>query len=126
MLSCPDFDSDFNLNTLLCESIAEKVFPRESYPEYLGVEESDYTDRVRQRLIKEVLVPLRKALEDCDLHEDFNRWGYKRESKREPCAVKKYLGEVKAAGGGGESKIEAGALLPHEIACYANHWDMVE
>ncbi|PQQ20147.1 hypothetical protein Pyn_05137 [Prunus yedoensis var. nudiflora] len=87
-LSCPDFDSDFNRNTLLCESIAKKVFPRESYPEYLGVEESDYTDRVRQRLIKEVLVPLRKALEDCDLDEDFNRWGYKRESKREPCAVK--------------------------------------
>ncbi|KAL6273385.1 hypothetical protein ACE6H2_024077 [Prunus campanulata] len=113
-LSCPDFDSDFNRNTLLCESIAKKVFPRESYPEYLGVEESDYTDRVRQRLIKEVLVPLRKALEDCDLDEDFNRWGYKRESKREPCAVN----------GGGELKIEAGALLPHEIACYANDRDV--
>ncbi|PQQ02685.1 uncharacterized protein Pyn_34517 [Prunus yedoensis var. nudiflora] len=59
---CPDFDSPFNHATLLCESIAKKVFPRESYPEYQGIEEADYTDRVRQRLREEVLVPLGKAL----------------------------------------------------------------
>ncbi|KAL8530943.1 hypothetical protein ACS0TY_007821 [Phlomoides rotata] len=58
---CPSLDSEFDRVTLLCESIARKVFPREEYPEYESVEEAHYAYRVRDRLRKQVLVPLRKA-----------------------------------------------------------------
>ncbi|KAK7854207.1 hypothetical protein CFP56_032825 [Quercus suber] len=60
---CPSIDSSFDRSTLLCESIARRVFPRESYVEYQGVEEAHYAYRVRDRLRKQVLVPLRKVLE---------------------------------------------------------------
>lgn len=60
---CPSLDSSFDKRTLLCESIARKVFPRESCPEYEGIEDAHYAYRVRDRLRKEVFVPLRKALE---------------------------------------------------------------
>ncbi|GFQ03060.1 uncharacterized protein l728 [Phtheirospermum japonicum] len=56
-------DSSYDQTTLLCEPIAKKVFPREEYPEYEGVEEAHYAYRVRDRLRKQVLVPLRKTLE---------------------------------------------------------------
>ncbi|KAL8477562.1 hypothetical protein ACS0TY_029743 [Phlomoides rotata] len=69
--------------------IAKKVLPGEEYPEYEGIEEAHYAYRVRDRLRKEVLVPLRRALQ---LPEE-------------------YLKKVKS----GEAKITAGALLPHEI-----------
>ncbi|KAL8470007.1 hypothetical protein ACS0TY_032758 [Phlomoides rotata] len=59
---CPSLDSKFDRTTLLCESIAKKVFPREEYPEYEGIEEAHYAYRVRDRLRKHVLAPLRKAL----------------------------------------------------------------
>ena len=42
---------------------ARKVFPREEYKEYEGLEEAHYAYRVRDRLRKDVLVPLRKVLE---------------------------------------------------------------
>ncbi|KAM1098496.1 hypothetical protein ACFX19_015998 [Malus domestica] len=51
---CPSLDSSFDRSTLLCEAIARKVFPRESYLEYEGVEEAHYAYRVRDRLRKEV------------------------------------------------------------------------
>ncbi|XP_020424544.1 uncharacterized protein LOC109950383 [Prunus persica] len=50
-----------------------------------------------------------------------NKWGYNSGFKREPCVVKKYLEDVKAAG---NSKIEPGALLPHEIIGYVNDGDV--
>ncbi|KAI5319845.1 hypothetical protein L3X38_039553 [Prunus dulcis] len=118
---CPSIDSSFDHATLLCERIAKKFFPRESYPEYEGVEEADYAYRVRHRLRKEVLVPLRKVLECSNYHTRMNKWGYYPGFKREPCAVKKYLEDVKAAG---NSKIEPGALLPHEIIGYVNDGDV--
>ncbi|CAL2272548.1 unnamed protein product [Prunus armeniaca] len=118
---CPSIDSSFDHATLLCESIAKKFFPRESYPEYEGVEEADYAYRVRHRLRKEVLVPLRKVLECSNYHTRMNKWGYNPGFKREPCVVKKYLEDVKAAG---NSKIEPGALLPHEIIGYVNDGDV--
>ncbi|KAL6177890.1 hypothetical protein ACLB2K_049411 [Fragaria x ananassa] len=49
---CPSLDSSFNKATLLCESIDKKVFPRELYPEYEGLEEAHYAYRVRDRLRK--------------------------------------------------------------------------
>ncbi|VFQ87903.1 unnamed protein product [Cuscuta campestris] len=60
---CPSIDSSFDRSTLLCEAIAQKVFPRMSHPEYEGIEDAHYIYRVRDRLRKEVLVPLRKVLE---------------------------------------------------------------
>ncbi|XP_062110727.1 uncharacterized protein LOC133822411 [Humulus lupulus] len=123
---CPSLDSSFDRSTLLCESIAKKVFPRESYPEYEGVEEAHYAYRVRDRLRKEVLVPLRKALELPEVYIGANQWNSIPYSRVASVAMKfykdkflkhdgerfsKYLEDVKQ----GKSKISAGALLPHDI-----------
>ncbi|GFQ03055.1 uncharacterized protein l728 [Phtheirospermum japonicum] len=68
-------DSSYDQTTLLCETIAKKVFPREEYPEYEGVEEAHYAYRVRDRLRKQVLVPLRKTLELPEVYMGANDWG---------------------------------------------------
>ncbi|KAM7479124.1 hypothetical protein LguiA_027337 [Lonicera macranthoides] len=64
---CPSLDSSFDKLTLICEGIARKLFPRESDPEYRDVKEqineAHYAFRVRDRLRKQVLVPLRRALD---------------------------------------------------------------
>ncbi|XP_065852400.1 uncharacterized protein [Euphorbia lathyris] len=112
---CPSIDSSFDRSLLLCESIARKVFSRESYPEYEGVEEAHYAYRVRDRLRKEVLVPLRKVLELPEVYIGQKRWGeipynrvpsaamklykdkfFKHDEKR----FSKYLKEAKTAPGG--------------------------
>ncbi|KAF8691909.1 hypothetical protein HU200_040028 [Digitaria exilis] len=49
--------------TLLCEAIARRIFPRECSQEYLNISDKHYAYRVRDHLRREVLVPLRKALE---------------------------------------------------------------
>uniref|UniRef100_A0A803R412 DUF2828 domain-containing protein n=1 Tax=Cannabis sativa TaxID=3483 RepID=A0A803R412_CANSA len=123
---CPSLDSSFDRSTLLCESIAKKVFPRESCPEYEDVEEAHYAYRVRDRLRKEVLVPLRKALELPEVYIGANQWNsipYNRVAsvamkfykdkflKHDGERFREYLEDVKQ----GKSKIAAGALLPHEI-----------
>ncbi|KAM2487744.1 hypothetical protein ACFX1W_039634 [Malus domestica] len=96
---CPSVDSSMERATLLCESIARKIFPLES---------SHGGCRVRDRLRKEVLVPLTFTL---DYSQGFD-------SSAKPCAVKEYLEEVKA---GGKAKIAACALLPNEIVEYVNN-----
>ena len=123
---CPSIDSSFDRSTLLCESIARRVFPRESYVKYQGVEEAHYAYRVQDRLRKQVLVPLRKVLELPEVYIGANRWGeikynrvasvaikfYKEKFlKHDKDRFKGYLEDVKA----GKSTIAAGALLPHEI-----------
>ncbi|XP_027362773.1 uncharacterized protein LOC113870377 [Abrus precatorius] len=123
---CPSVDSSFDRYTLLCESIAKRVFPREVYKEYEGVEEGHYAYRVRDRLRKEVLVPLRKVLELPELYIGANRWDlipynrvasvamkfYKEKFlKHDKERFEAYLQDVKS----GKSTIAAGALLPHEI-----------
>ncbi|XVF81477.1 hypothetical protein PTKIN_Ptkin15bG0158400 [Pterospermum kingtungense] len=123
---CPSIDSSFDKSTLLCESIARKIFPREYYPEYEGIEEAHYAYRVRDQLRKEVLVPLRKVLELPEVYIGANRWDsipynrvasvamkfYKEKFlKHDSERFSKYLLDVKA----GKSTIAAGALLPHEI-----------
>ena len=70
---CPSIDSSFDRSTLLCESIARKIFPK-SDPEYEGVEDAHYAYRVRDRLRKQVLVPLRRALELPEVYMGANRW----------------------------------------------------
>ncbi|XVF81478.1 hypothetical protein PTKIN_Ptkin15bG0158500 [Pterospermum kingtungense] len=131
---CPSIDSSFDKSTLLCESIAKKVFPVENYPEYEGIEEAHYAYRVRDRLRKEVLVPLRKVLELPEVYIGANRWEsipynrvasvamkfYKEKFlKHDNERFSKYLEEVK----GGKSTIAAGALLPHEIIASLNDSD---
>ncbi|XVE90060.1 hypothetical protein DITRI_Ditri20bG0046500 [Diplodiscus trichospermus] len=135
---CPSIDSSFDKSTLLCESIAKKVFPRESYPEYDGIKEAHYAYRVRDRLRKEVLVPLRKVLELPEVYICANRLNsipynrvasvamkfYKEKfMKHDKKRFSKYLEDVKA----GKSTIAAGALLPHEIiaSLYDDHGEEV-
>ncbi|KAH7857393.1 hypothetical protein Vadar_012165 [Vaccinium darrowii] len=123
---CPSLDSSYDKVTLMCESIARKVFPREVYIEYQDVEETHYAYRVRDRLRKEVLVPLRKALEIPEVYMSAKKWDtlpYKRVAsvamklykklfyKHDEERFKEYLEKVKS----GKSTIAAGALLPHEI-----------
>ncbi|VVA25823.1 PREDICTED: LOW QUALITY PROTEIN [Prunus dulcis] len=102
--SCLSMGTNFNDPTLLWQSIARKVFPRESYPEYQGVEETDYADSVLDRLRNEVLLPLDKLDKAYESQDS---------------VVEKYLEEVKA----GKSKIAPDALLPHQIIRYVNHWN---
>ncbi|KAL5827198.1 hypothetical protein ACOSQ3_019031 [Xanthoceras sorbifolium] len=131
---CPSIDSSFDRATLICESIAKKVFPRESYPEYEGIEEAHYAYRVRDRLRKQVLVPLRKVLELPEVYIGANRWDlipynrvasvamrfYKKKFlKHDQERFTNYIEQVKS----GKAKIAAGALLPHEIILSLNDDD---
>ncbi|KAL8172274.1 hypothetical protein V2J09_024078 [Rumex salicifolius] len=123
---CPSLDSSFDRSTLLCETVARKMFPRESLSEYAGIDDAHYAYRVRDRLRKEVLVPLRRALELPEVYMSANRWSelpysrvasvamktYKEHfQKHDPERFSAYLESVKS----GEAKIAAGALLPHEV-----------
>ncbi|XVF43757.1 hypothetical protein PTKIN_Ptkin02bG0065800 [Pterospermum kingtungense] len=123
---CPSLYSTYDFSTLLCESIAKRIFPRDSYPEYQGIEDAHYAYRVRDRLRKEVLVPLRKALHLPEVYLSAKQWNmlpYNRVAsvamknyketflKHDEERFKGYLDSVKE----GKAKIAAGALLPHEI-----------
>ncbi|GER26081.1 hypothetical protein STAS_01701 [Striga asiatica] len=123
---CPSLDSSYDQVTLLCEPIAKKVFPREEFPEYEGVEEAHYAYRVRDRLRKQVLVPLRKALELPELYMSAKQWSTLPYGRVSSVATKMYkqvflehdqqrFGEYLEKVDKGEAKIAAGALLPHEI-----------
>ncbi|KAH7835188.1 hypothetical protein Vadar_023672 [Vaccinium darrowii] len=131
---CPSLDSAFDKATLLCESISKKVFPRELYEEYDGVLDAHYAYRVRDRLRKEILVPLHKALELPEVYIGANKWGsipynrvasvamkfYKEKFlKHDKERFEEYLEKVKA----GKATIAAGALLPHEIIASLNDGD---
>ncbi|KFK25557.1 hypothetical protein AALP_AA8G130300 [Arabis alpina] len=123
---CPSLDSSFDRATLICESIAKKVFPRKSYPEYEGVEEAHYAYRVRDRLRKQVLVPLRKTLQLPEVYMGARDWEslpYNRVAsvamktykkifyKHDEVRFRQYLEDARS----GKTTIAAGALLPHEI-----------
>ncbi|KAI8024343.1 Uncharacterized protein L728 [Camellia lanceoleosa] len=132
---CPSLDSSFDRSTLLCESIARRVFPRESYPEeYEGIEDAHYAYRVRDRLRKQVLVPLRKALELPEVYIGANQWNsipYDRVAslamklykdkflKHDKERFEEYLERVKS----GKATIAAGALLRHKIIGALNEGD---
>ncbi|CAA7039903.1 unnamed protein product [Microthlaspi erraticum] len=123
---CPSLDSSFDKATLLCESIARKIFTREAFPEYEGVEEAHYAYRVRDRLRKEVLVPLRKTLQLPEVYMGARAWGslpYNRVASVAMTSYKEiflehdaerfqqFLDDAKT----GKTKLAAGAVLPHEI-----------
>ncbi|KAL4643483.1 hypothetical protein ACB092_02G095700 [Castanea dentata] len=101
---CPTVDSAYDKSLLICEGIARRVFPRECDKEYEGIEEAHYVYRVRDRLRKQILVPLHKALE---LPETYKGLFEKHDKER----FEEYLEKVKS----GKATIAAGALLPHEI-----------
>ncbi|GMH03908.1 hypothetical protein Nepgr_005747 [Nepenthes gracilis] len=131
---CPSLDSSFDRSTLLCERIARKIFPQELYPGYEGIEEAHYAYRVRDRLRKEVLVPLRRALELPEVYIGANQWNslpYNRVAsvamrtykqlflKHDKERFTDYLERVKE----GKAKIAAGGLLPHEIIAALDNSD---
>ncbi|KAK1391414.1 GPI inositol-deacylase PGAP1-like protein [Heracleum sosnowskyi] len=123
---CPTIDSSYDKHTLICASIAKKVFPLESYPEYEGLEDAHYVYRVRDRLRKQVLVPLHKALKLPEVFMSAKDWSllpYNRVASiamtkysdifmdRDKERFSQYLEKVKQ----GKAKIASGALLPHDI-----------
>lgn len=122
---CPSIDSSYDKSTLMCESIGRKVFPK-SDPEYEKLEDAHYAYRVRDRLRKEVLVPLRQTLELPELFMSANRWNELPYNRVPSVAMKSYKGhflkhdkerfeQYLANVSTGKAKIAAGALLPHEI-----------
>ncbi|KAL6989889.1 hypothetical protein U1Q18_015640 [Sarracenia purpurea var. burkii] len=123
---CPSIDSSYDKSTLICESIAKKLFPRNSDPEYEGLEEAHYVYRIRDRLRKSVLVPLHRALELPEVFMSANQWESLPYSRVASVAMKNYkrlfikhdeerFREYLESVTSGKAKIAAGALLPHEI-----------
>lgn len=123
---CPSLDSSYDELLLVCEGIARKLFAREDHAEYDGVEEAHYAYKVRTRLRKEVLVPLRNALELPEVFMCAKRWreipyervasngmnvGKKVFLKRDRDGFVEYIDDVKE----NDLTIAAGALLPHKI-----------
>ncbi|KAL4643481.1 hypothetical protein ACB092_02G095500 [Castanea dentata] len=123
---CPTVDSAYDKSLLICEGIARRVFPRECDKEYEGIEEAHYVYRVRDRLRKQILVPLHKALELPEVYMSAKQWSslpYNRVAsvamktyrrlfeKHDKERFEEYLEKVKS----GKATIAAGALLPHEI-----------
>ena len=123
---CPTVDSAYDKSLLICEGIARRVFPKESEKEYEGIEEAHYAYRVRDRLRKQVLVPLHKILELPEVFMSAKQWNslpYNRVAsvamktykglfeKHDKERFEEYLEKVKS----GKATIAAGALLPHEI-----------
>ena len=123
---CPTVDSAYDKSLLICEGIARRVFPKESEKEYEGIEEAHYAYRVRDRLRKQVLVPLHKTLELPEVFMSAKQWNslpYNRVAsvamktykglfeKHDKERFEEYLEKVKS----GKATIAAGALLPHEI-----------
>ncbi|KAI4969659.1 hypothetical protein ZWY2020_000573 [Hordeum vulgare] len=127
---CPTPGSSFDRATLLCEAIACRLFPRDSDPEYAELSDEHYSYRVLRRLRREVLVPIRNALELPEVYMCAQRWDelpYARVAsvamrrykalfqKHDEERFAKYLEDVEA----GKAKIAAGAVVPHEIAAAA-------
>ncbi|XP_074347985.1 uncharacterized protein LOC141686802 [Apium graveolens] len=123
---CPSLDSFYDKHTLICASIAKKVFPLESYPEYEGIEDAHYEYRVRDRLRKQVLVPLGEMLQLPEVYMSAQEWSAVAYNRVASVAMKKYtdvflwhdkerftkyLEDVEE----GKEKIASGALLPHDI-----------
>ncbi|KAJ4786033.1 plant/protein [Rhynchospora pubera] len=127
---CPSLDKSFDRSTLLCEAIARIMFPRNSDPEYEFLAEQHYVYRVRNRLRREVLVPIRKVLELPEVYMSSQRWADLPYSRVASVAMKRYkklfkkhdekrFDEYLSKVEEGKVKISAGALLPHEIAAPA-------
>jgi hypothetical protein len=120
----PSPDKSYDRQTLMCEAIARRMFPRGGRS--AGLSESEYVSRARNRLRKEVLTPLRAALEIPEVYMCAQRW-HELKYKRVPSVCMKmnkdlflkhdkerfeqFLADVES----GKTKIAAGAVLPHEV-----------
>ncbi|KAJ3682308.1 hypothetical protein LUZ60_014881 [Juncus effusus] len=131
---CPSLDKSYDRSTLLCEAIACRLFPKTTNIEYVNMTYAYYAYIVRERLRKEVLVPLRKVLELPEVYIGDNLWCNIPYNRVASVAMKNYkpfflkydeyrfqnfLSEVKE----GKEKIMTGALLPHEILQSAEDHD---
>ncbi|EES01714.1 hypothetical protein SORBI_3003G347400 [Sorghum bicolor] len=127
---CPSLRSSYDRATLLCEAIARRIFPRESRQDYLNISDKHYSYRVRDRLRREVLVPLRKALELPEVYMSAGKLDdlpYERVAsvamqrykeafqKRDKPRVAGFFDEVRT----GHARMAAGAVLPHELIAAA-------
>nr|XP_043634911.1 uncharacterized protein LOC122606006 [Erigeron canadensis] len=129
---CPSVDSSYDKALLMCESIGKILYPRDSGDMELdGLDDVGYVMRVKNRLRKEVLVPLRRALMLPEVYMSAKEWSlicYERVASvamknytdiflhRDNKRFREYLENVKS----GDAKIAAGALLPHEIIASLN------
>ncbi|XWS69210.1 hypothetical protein CRYUN_Cryun04dG0160000 [Craigia yunnanensis] len=111
---------------LLAAARKRRIFPRDSYPEYEGIEDAHYAYRVRDRLPKQVLVPLRKALQLPEVYIGANQWNILPYNRVASIAMKNYellflkhdkerfegyLNSVKK----GKAKIAAGACFHNRL-----------
>jgi hypothetical protein len=131
---CPTIDSSYDRSLLICEGIARRVFPRECEKEYEEIEEVHYVYRIRDRLRKQVLGPLHKALQLPEVYMSANEWNALPYNRVASVAMKTYkglftkhdkerFGEYLEKVKSGKAKIAAGALLPHEIIQSLNDGD---
>uniref|UniRef100_J3MYV3 Uncharacterized protein n=1 Tax=Oryza brachyantha TaxID=4533 RepID=J3MYV3_ORYBR len=127
---CPSLRSSYDRATLLCEAIARRIFPRESSQEYMNISDKHYAYRVRDRLRREVLVPLRKALELPEVYMTACRWEQLRYARVASLAMRQYKGafekhdrsgvdgfldEVRT----GHARVPVDAAMPHELVAAA-------
>ncbi|KAG2593645.1 hypothetical protein PVAP13_5NG012551 [Panicum virgatum] len=127
---CPSLRSSYDRATLLCEAIARCIFPRESSQEYLNISDKHYAYRIRDRLRREVLVPLRKALELPEVYMcacKFEELPYARVAsvamrkykevfqKHDKHRVTSFFDEVRT----GHARMPADGVLPHELIAAA-------
>ncbi|KAL0006491.1 hypothetical protein SO802_014052 [Lithocarpus litseifolius] len=130
---CPSLDSSYDRSTLFCESVARKLFPYDSDAEYREIEEAHYVYRVRERLRKQVLIPLRKALELPETYMSRREWRrlpydrvpsvamktYKKLFfKHDDWRIRSHLRYLKRSV---KPKFNFSRLLPHEILSLLNY-----
>uniref|UniRef100_J3MGD4 Uncharacterized protein n=1 Tax=Oryza brachyantha TaxID=4533 RepID=J3MGD4_ORYBR len=132
---CPSLNKCYDRSTLLCESIGRRLFPKGSAPDLPeDLPDEYYAYRVRERLRKMALVPLRRALHLPEVYISARRWADVVYSRVASVAMKNYtdlflehdnerfniyLANVKSV----KAKIAAGALLPHEILKSIDYYD---
>ncbi|XP_059431663.1 uncharacterized protein LOC132165192 [Corylus avellana] len=126
---CPSLNTFFDYATLMCESIARRLFPQDLDLIYKKISEPHYAYRVRDRLRKEVIAPLRRALNSLESHipagevriqetclthskdtqhnEAHLTCTRERNMNFKNCCVRKYA----------NTKIPVEELLPHKILC---------
>jgi len=122
----PTVDSPYDERTLICESIARLLFPRDSLEDYKRCTEFQYNYRIRKRLRKEVLSPLREKLRIVEKLLSENRYTEVQYPQVPSLAMKKhkttfenkdksrfddFLKKLEK----GEVKVNVGSTQPYEI-----------
>ncbi|KAL2506604.1 Uncharacterized conserved protein UCP015417 [Abeliophyllum distichum] len=71
---CPSIDSSYDKAILICKNIVERICLHESSLEYEGLNEDQYVYKVRNRLRKEVPMPLRQVLKSPEVYMSAQQW----------------------------------------------------